>query len=211
MSKPLSFLYKGVALGVLSAILPVSLNADSLWRDETSRSMAADIRAHAVGDILTIVVQESNTATKDSSTKTGKSTDVDASISTFLYPVSAGGNLLTRKGQLPALQYSTKNDFNGGGTVNNSEQISARIAVKVVDVLPNGNLLVEGSRQTAFASENQTIVLRGTVRQEDISSFNTIFSYNIADASIKFVSNGSVADSQRKGWFTRIFDKVSPF
>jgi flagellar L-ring protein precursor FlgH len=118
---------------------------------------------------------------------------------------------LTKKGSLPALRYSAKNDFNGGGAINNSEKIVARIAVRVIDVLPNRNLVIEGSRETAFSGEQQTAILRGTIRQEDIAGNNTVFSYNIADASIKFISRGTVTDSQRKGWFTKIWDKLSPF
>lgn len=194
----------------LLAALPLAATADSLWRDDMPRSMFADRRAGAVGDILTIIVQESNTATKDNSTKTSKSAGTDASIATFLYS-PLGSSFLTHNGQMPALKYSAKNDFDGGGTINNSELITARVAVQVVDVLPNGNLLVEGKRETAFAGERQEIILRGTVRQEDISPNNTVFSFNVADASVKFLSRGSVSDAQRKGWFTRVWEFVTPF
>jgi flagellar L-ring protein precursor FlgH len=163
-----------------------------------------------VGDILTIVVQESNTASKDSSTKTAKSSGVDASISSFLYGPSAS-KFLMKGGQYPAMKLNGKQDFTGGGQINNSEKITARIAVRVVDVLPNGHLVLEGTRQTSFAGETQDAVLRGVVRREDVQSNNSVFSYNVADATIRYNSKGSVADSQRKGWFTRVWDKVTPF
>ncbi len=172
--------------------------------------MVADKRAHAVGDILTIIVQESNTASKDNSTKTARSSGVDASISSFLYGPGASG-LLTKGGQYPAMKFTGKQDFTGGGQINNSERITSRIAVKVADVLPNGNLIIEGTRQTSFAGETQDAVLRGTVRREDVLSNNSVYSYNVADATIRYASKGAVTDSQRKGWFTRIWDKVSPF
>jgi flagellar L-ring protein precursor FlgH len=184
--------------------------ADSLWNDHTARSIVGDKRAVAVGDILNIVVQENNSASKDNQTKTSKQTAVDASISSFLYSPAASG-LLTKKGQMPALKFDAKNSFDGGGSINNSEKIIARISVQVVDVLPNRNLVVEGKRQTSFSGESQDVILRGIVRPEDIAANNTIFSYNVADASIKFVSKGTVTDSQRKGWFTRIWDKLTPF
>jgi flagellar L-ring protein precursor FlgH len=184
--------------------------ADSLWNDHTARSIVGDKRAVAVGDILSIVVQENNSASKDNQTKTSKQTAVDASISSFLYSPAASG-LLTKKGQLPALKFDAKNSFDGGGSINNSEKIIARISVQVVDVLPNKNLVVEGKRQTSFSGESQDVILRGVVRPEDIAANNTLFSYNIADATIKFVSKGTVTDSQRKGWFTRIWDKLTPF
>ena len=85
------------------------------------------------------------------------------------------------------------------------------MAVKVIEVLPNHNLLVEGKRETSFSKEHQTIVLHGFVRPENIGADNTILSYNIADATISIVGKGTVSDSQGKGWFTRIWDKLNPF
>jgi flagellar L-ring protein precursor FlgH len=184
--------------------------AESLWKPVSARSMFSDKRATAVGDILTVIVQENNSTAKDSNTKTAKKSGIDASIASFLYSPAASG-LLTKKGQLPALKISGESDFSGGGSINNSERIVARIAVRVVDVLPNRHLIVEGTRQTSFSGESQDIVLRGIVRPEDVAANNTLFSYNIADASIRFVSKGTVTNSQRKGWFTRVWDKVSPF
>lgn len=184
--------------------------AGSLWKPEVSRSMFADKRARGVGDIVTILVQENNAATKENSTKTARSSSTDASLNTFLFSPAASG-LLSKGGQMPAMNFGAKNSFDGGGTINNSEKITARIAVRVIDVLPNGNLVIEGKRQTSFAGEKQDAVLRGTVRAEDVSANNTIYSYNIADATIQYTSKGTISDSQRKGWFSRAWDKVSPF
>lgn len=185
-------------------------SGQSLWKEETSRPMVADKRAALVGDILTIVVQENNTASKDQNTKTSKQSSIDAAIKAFLYSPDASG-LLTKKGKLPALSTSSKQDFSGGGSINNAEKITARIAVRVTDVLPNRNLVIEGTRQTAFSGESQDAVLRGVVRPEDIAANNTVFSYNVADATIKYVTKGTITDNQRKGWFTKIWEKVTPF
>jgi flagellar L-ring protein precursor FlgH len=188
-----------------------NLGADSLWKEDASQvSIFADKKAHRVGDIVTVIIQENNGATRNNNTTTARTSSVDASISSFLYPASASG-LLTKKGQLPAMSLSGKNTFNGGGQINNVETITAQLAVKVIDVLPNGNLVVEGRRQTAFSGEKQDAILRGTVRYDDISATNTVYSYNIADPSIQFISHGAVSDSQNKGWFTKVWDKVSPF
>lgn len=191
------------------ALAPAA-RGDSLWKTPVARPMLADKRAAKVGDLLTVIVQENNSAAKDKNTKTTKSAGMDASIASFFYSPAASG-LLTSGGQMPALKYNSKNDFEGGGTINNSERILARLAVRVIDVLPNRNLMIEGSRETAFSGEQQTIVLRGVIRPEDITSANAVYSYNISDAAIKFVSKGTLSDSQRKGWFTKIWDKVSPF
>jgi flagellar L-ring protein precursor FlgH len=112
---------------------------------------------------------------------------------------------------MPALKYAYKNDYSGGGTIDNSEKIISYVAARVIDVLPNRNLVIEGRRETAFGGEQQTIILRGVVRIDDITANNTVFSYNIADASIHIISKGTISDSQRKGWFNRIWDKLSPF
>ncbi|HLH52271.1 MAG TPA: flagellar basal body L-ring protein FlgH [Verrucomicrobiae bacterium] len=185
-------------------------NAQSLWQEGTSKPMFADKRASRVGDLITIVVQENTTATKDNKTSTSKKASMDAAITAFLYSPAASG-LLTKGGTLPALKYNSANTFDGGGTINNSEQIVAQVTVRVIDRLPNGNLVIEGTRETAFSGEKQNIVLRGIVRPEDVTANNTVFSYNVADAKIQIVSKGSIADSQRKGWFTKIWDKLSPF
>jgi flagellar L-ring protein FlgH len=198
------------ALGLSLVLMPATTSPQSLWRDDVSRPMYADKRASGVGDIVTIVVQENTTTSKNNKTATSKQSAMDASISSFFYSPTASG-LLTKGGQLPALKYSSKNDFSGGGTIDNSEKIITYVAARVIDVLPNRNLVIEGRRETAFGGEQQTILLRGVVRLDDIAANNTIFSYNIADASIHIVSRGTLTDSQRKGWWTKFWDKVSPF
>jgi flagellar L-ring protein precursor FlgH len=198
-------------LGALAFLLAAApAGAGSLWKKDASRSMFADRRATQVGDIITILVQENNTSSKQNTTKTARANSVDASISSFLYPPSATG-MLKHNGELPALRYNAATDFSGGGQINNSERITARIAARVVDVLPNGHLVIEGRRHIAFSGEKQEAVLRGTVRQEDITSGNTIFSYHVADATIQYISAGTISDVQRKGWFTRLWEKLSPF
>jgi flagellar L-ring protein FlgH len=213
MNKPSSFHFKRfyqlsfVAAGL--ALLPLPGNGQSIWRDD-AKPMYADKRGAGMGDILTIIVQENTVTSKDNKTATSKQAAVDASIAAFLYSPAASG-LLTKGGTLPALKYASKSDFNGGGTVNNSERIVARVAVRVTDVLPNRNLVIEGKRETSFGGEKQTMVLRGVVRADDVAANNTVLSYNVADATIQIVSKGTITDSQRKGWFTRLWDKISPF
>jgi len=182
----------------------------SLWKEESSKSMFADKRARAVGDIITILVQENNTTSKQNSTQTSKSSSVDASLNTLLYSPSAS-LFLTKGGQLPAMKFGGSQSFDGGGKINNSESITARIAVRVVDVLPNGHMLIEGRRETTVSGEKQEAVLRGMVRSEDVAANNTVLSYNVADASIKFTGKGTISDNQRKGWLHRVWEKVTPF
>ncbi len=210
MSKRFFSLYNLIALALLWPALPDARATDSLWKDGTARSMFSDKKAHGIGDILTIVIQENNGSTRQNNTTTSKKASVNAAISSLFYS-PAGSGLLTKKGALPALNYTSDTEFNGGGQINNAETITAQMAARVVDVLPNGNMVIEGQLRTAFSGEKQDAVLRGVVRPDDITSSNTLMSFNIADATIQFISKGTLSDSQRKGWFTRVWDKLSPF
>ncbi len=196
---------------LLSAVLlPAAAWPQSVWRDDVSKAMYADKRATRVGDILTIVIQESTTANKNNETKTERQSSLDAAITQFFYSPGASG-LLTKGGQLPQLAYNSDQKHDGSGSINNSESILGYIAVRVIDVLPNQNMVIEGKRETAFGGEHQTIILRGVIRLDDISPNNTVFSFNVADASIHIISKGTVTDSTRKGWFTKLWEKISPF
>jgi flagellar L-ring protein precursor FlgH len=195
-----------IALFALPVCFQSAVQAQSLWRDDTSRAMFADKRAAGVGDILTIIVQETSSQVKNNETKTEKNSSWTAAISSMLFP---GWGAV--KGSMPAVSYNSDLKHDGSGAINNSQTMVAQVAVKVVDVLPNHNLVIEGRRETSFSGERQTIVLHGIVRPEDVSSANTVLSYNVADASIQIDGKGTVTDAQRKGWFTRILDKVIPF
>jgi len=191
-------------------LMPVMGQAQSLWRDDISRPMFADKRGAGIGDILTIVVQENTTANKSNETKTERQSSLNAAISSFLYSPASSG-LLTKGGSLPAMAYTSDQKHDGTGNINNSESIVAHVAVRIMDVLPNGNLVIEGKRDTSFGGEHQTIILRGVVRSDDVASDNTVLSYNVADATIQIIGKGTVTDSTNKGWFNRIMDKINPF
>ena len=195
---------------IVFSLIGCAAHAQSLWREDSSRSMIADKRAAGIGDILTVLVQENSTATKKNNTTTGKDASLDASVSTFLYGAGAG-NFLSRGGQMPAMKYGSKNSFTGGGSIDNSQNLVTSVAVRVIDVLPNRYLVIEGHRETSFSGEKQNAVLHGIVRPEDILANNTVFSYNIADAKVEILSKGSLTDSQRRGWFTYVWNKLTPF
>jgi flagellar L-ring protein precursor FlgH len=169
----------------------------------------ADRRALAVGDLLSVIVQENNSATKNQTKKTQKESSIDASINQFLFKPE-NMKFMTKGGMFPGMNASSKTDFNGGGQVQNSDSINSRFSVRVVDALPNGNLLIEGRRSTSFSGEGQTIVLRGTVRRVDVTAENTILSHQLADLNLRFDGSGSVNDSQKRGWFGKVWDKVNP-
>jgi len=194
----------------LIALLPAVAHPQSLWHDDASKSMFVDKRASAVGDIITVLVQENSTSTKNNETTTERSSSLSTAITSFLFSPTASG-LMTKGGQLPSLAYNSDSKHDGKGSINNAENIIASIAVRIVDVLPNGNYVIEGKRETSFGGEHQNIILRGVVRGDDVSSSDTVFSYNVSDATIQIIGHGQVSDTTRKGWFTRVWDKFSPF
>lgn len=201
-----------IALLVAANLTTFSASAQSLWHEDTARSIYADKRGSAVGDIITIVVQENTTANKNNETKTEKNSSLSAAITSFLYPAGAGTSaLLSRGGQMPAMAYNSDLKHDGSGSINNSESIVAHVACVVKDVTPNGNLIIEGRRETSFSGEHQTIVLHGIVRGADVQSDNTVLSYNVADATIQIIGKGAVTESQRKGWFTKLYEFANPF
>ena len=194
----------------LALLWPATGHSQSLWRDDVSRPMFSDKRGVGVGDILTVVVQETSTANKNNATTTERQSSLSAALTTFLYSPAASG-LLTKGGQLPAMAYNSDHKHAGTGVIADSESIVAQVAVQIIDVLPNGNLVIEGHRETSFSGERQTIILRGVVRAYDVASNNTVLSYNVADATIQIIGKGTVTDSTNKGWFTRAWDKINPF
>ncbi|BET66071.1 flagellar basal body L-ring protein FlgH [Opitutales bacterium ASA1] len=201
-----------VAVGIASCATLSASDKSSLWlagrAGETA--MFGDRRARQVGDILTVMVQESASVQASLRTKTDKSGAVDASVTSFFFD-PASSSLGTHNGALPSTSFGGSSNFTGGGEITNRQSITARAAVTVIDVLPNGNLVIEGSRYVAYSGEKQYAVLRGIVRPADIQSGNTVLSSSIADARVEFLSRGSISSAQRKGWLTRVVDLVNPF
>jgi len=187
-------------------------HADSLWvaAGSPERAMFSDQKATRVGDILTVVVSESASQSSSQKKNTSRESRVDASVSQFLFPASVS-SFGTYKGATPGIKFGGSTDFSGGGQVSNSQTINARAAVLVTDVLPNGNLVIEGARRMTFSGETQHIVLHGVVRAADVSPENTVLSSNIANARVEFITDGDLTDSRKKGWLTKLYDKLSPF
>lgn len=201
-----------LGLAIVAAGLSPEVSAGSLWtkKGADESAMVSDMRARKIGDILTVIVQETASAQSSRRTKTDKSAKTQASVDQFLYSPDGSG-FLTRNGVMPGLDLGGSNDFSGGGQITNSQSIVARAAVTVIDLLPNGNLVIEGSRLVSFSGEKQYAVLRGIIRPEDIANGNSVLSSSIADARVEFISQGSISESQRKGWWTRFYDAINPF
>ncbi|HWA85027.1 MAG TPA: flagellar basal body L-ring protein FlgH, partial [Opitutus sp.] len=191
-----------------SLAFPAVVRAESIWPTTGggNHSMFADHKAAGAGDIVTILVQETAAATSTQTKASNRESSLSDAVSSFLFSPAASG-LGTHKGELPAASWGGKSSYTGGGSVNNSQSLTARAAVLVSDVLPNGNFVIEGVRVVKFSGETQYVVLRGVIRPDDITPDNVILSTNIADARVEFYSEGSLTDAQKRGWLTKLYEK----
>jgi len=211
VSKSASNLAPALAASVLLALAAPAAQAASLWaQGPGDRAMFADRKASRKGDILTVVVAESAAATNSQSKSSSRESTLEDAVSRFLFSTAAS-SLGTHKGELPAISISGKSSASGGGDVSSNQSLTSRAAVLVTDVMPNGNLVIEGVRVVTFSGETQYVVLHGLVRPDDISSSNTLLSTNIADARVEFVAEGSLTEAQKRGWLSKVYEKLRPF
>jgi len=193
-----------------AASFSVPSEEGSLWSSKTASNFYADVKARNVGDIVTINIVESAKASKNATTNTERSSGLEANWS-GLFDVLTGG--FTIHGSPIGDQHKVDfaNKFDGKGETTRSSYMSAYITARVVHVLPNGNLVIQGSRQVRLNNENQFIHIQGVIRPEDISSQNIILSTFISDAKIELIGQGAIGDKQRPGWLARALDWVWPF
>lgn len=179
-------------LVLFAATSPVS--AGSLWSD--GDSLFADTKARRVGDLVTMIIVERAQATQSATTEAGQDGSVQvgpisiADIVPVIPPITASGSDSSRA------QGSTTR----GGSLN------ARMTAQVVEVLPNGNLVIEGRQTIIVNGEEQIIVVSGQVRPQDIAPDNTVLSTFVADATIAYYGTGPVAEKQQPGLLTRLFN-----
>lgn len=195
---------------LLGLTLPIFLSAKSIWVDGRSGSLFSDPRASGIGDLITVLVDESTSLTSSQQTSREKSSNIANEVKQFLFsPVAS--KFGTKKGELPKTEISTSSGSEGGGLVTNRQTLRSRASVTVVDVLPNGNFIIEGVRAVSFSGQQYYGKIRGIVRPYDVSRTNTILSSSIADARIEYVSQGSLSNAEKEGWLSRTLNKINPF
>lgn len=181
----------------------------SIWQ-AYSPGLTEDPKARRKGDILTIVISENASASKEAKTDTKRSSAVSAGIPNFMGLEKAG--LLASNMDLSKLiDASVDSTYGGAGSTSRQERLNATVTAKVVDVLSNGNLLIEGRRNVKVNNEDQIIVIEGTVRPADIGPNNVVNSIYIADAKISYSGKGIISDRQSPGWLMNVVDKLWPF
>jgi flagellar L-ring protein precursor FlgH len=182
----------------------------SLWSSSQSINLYSDVKARSVGDIVTINIVESSSASKNAETKTERESGLSANW-TGLFELIAKGLKIHKTPIGASHQIDFSNQFDGKGETTRTSSMTAYITARVVHVLPNGNLVIRGTRQIQVNNENQYISIQGIIRPEDISSSNVILSTFVAEAVIELNGYGVISDKQSPGWLARIVDWVWPF
>jgi flagellar L-ring protein FlgH len=187
----------------------VSYNPNSLWRNG-SRSFFKDQRAHQIGDLLTVTVNITDQANFANETQRSRSATEDSGITAFL-----GSSLFGQRAQsvLPGrfLTADSTMGTDGKGSITRQETLQTNVAAIVTQVLPNGNLVVEGKQEIRVNYEKRELIVAGIVRPEDIQSDNTIDSSKIAQARIAYGGHGEISDIQQPRYGSQVMDVLLPF
>ena len=186
-----------LAAALYTASLAPTVSAESLWNNPSghpTKSPFSDHRATGIGDIVTIVISETTTtsATRNSSNEKSGSVSIGAGLGIFDFLQAASAN--------------ASDKFSAKGSASSSNRVAGNVTVTVVDVMPNGNFVLEGTQSIWQNRNEHKIVFRGTCRPEDISSSNTILSTRVADATVRFDGKGPLNAKQRQGILTQIFN-----
>jgi flagellar L-ring protein precursor FlgH len=187
----------------------VSYSPNSLWRNG-SRSFFKDQRAHQIGDILTVTVNITDQANFANETQRNRTSKEDSGIDDFI-----GAKTLGTQAQkvLPGriLTTDSTSQFDGKGSIQRQESLQTNVAAVVTQVLPNGNLVVEGKQEIRVNFEMRELIVAGIVRPEDIQSDNTIDSSKIAQARISYGGRGQIFDFQQPRYGQQVMDVLLPF
>lgn len=180
-------------LSILLLIVQINLNAQFRPQEQSLRSLFSDVKAFQVDDAIMVLIVEDTQADNNASTTESRSSGVNAGMgfSTQDSRIKIDGNL------------GTGNNFRGAGRTTRNERIRSRLSARIIDVQPNGNLSIEGTRTTKVNGETQTITIKGIVRPVDVMSDNSIYSYSIMDLTLFIEGDGNVTQTQQPGLITR--------
>jgi flagellar L-ring protein precursor FlgH len=184
---------------------------NSLWRPG-SRAFFKDQRASQIGDILTVNIVIDDDASIDNATARTRSGDEDASLGSMLgYEAALNRILPNAIDNTSLIDADSDSSYTGTGTVDRSETINLTVAAIVSQLLPNGNMVINGSQEVRVNFEKRVLTISGVIRPEDISASNTIQHTQIAEARISYGGEGSISDVQQPRYGQQLFDIVFPF
>jgi flagellar L-ring protein precursor FlgH len=182
----------------------------SLWTQQQG-GLFYDIKARNAGDIVTVAIFERASASKEANTSTSRDSSASAGIDRLFGLEKNIGTINSAINSSRLVDATYQSDFEGSGKTSGREDLVATLTAQVTEVLPNGNLVINGSKTVTVNREQQLIRLSGIVRQADISPHNIVDSKNILDARIAYTGKGVISDKQGQGWLVRILDNVWPF
>jgi flagellar L-ring protein precursor FlgH len=165
-------------------------------------SLFSDPKAANIGDVLTVIIEENASATNQTATSTDKSNQAQVSST-----VPGGGNILSFI-PLHSLQSNASNQYQGRASTSRSAQLSARITVTVVGKKPNGDLIIEGSRNLKINGETEAIFLSGAVNPAAVAADNTILSSSVGDLQLEYTGKGTLTQGARPGIFVRLINWI---
>ena len=158
--------------------------------------------ARRVGDLVTVVFEESTNAKKGASTNISKESDIDLGAPViFGRPVTVNGNPISASA-------NARRSFGGEGEADQSNLLKGVLASTVISVEPNGNMVIQGHKKLTLNRGDEYVTVTGVIRREDVRPDNTISSQRVANAQISYTGSGQLADANRMGWLSRIFNSV---
>jgi flagellar L-ring protein precursor FlgH len=198
-------------LGAGVLVMAGVVRADSIWdrRDPRSAYLFVDNRARQVGDLLTIVVREATDIDNKEKRALDKKT---ASGGIFKYNTQATDGAGTHAASLDFdASGSSTRSFDGKSEFSSQRELADRMTVTVIDVLPNGNLLIEGLRRRVVSGDERLLRVSGIVRPIDIGPGNIVESQFIANFQLAYDSKGAESKFTNQGWLNRVVNHVWPF
>lgn len=183
-------------------------NPNSLWRNG-SRAFFKDQRAHQVGDILTVKVKITDKASLENDTARSRTSKEDSNIDSFF--ARSKVPILNTGTPVKVFGSDSTSSSEGKGSVDRKEELNTNIAGVITQVLPNGNLVIEGKQEIRVNFEVRELIVAGVVRPEDIESDNTIDSTKIAEARIAYGGRGQITDVQQPRYGQQVLDVLLPF
>ena len=181
----------------------------SLWMNKNA-SLFEDSKASHMGDTVIVDIVENSTSSMDVNTDASRKTGMNIGVPKVNI-LGKTTNFGAALGDTSLISTDFSNTFEGEGTSDRSAQVTASIAARITEVLPNGNLSLFGRRAMKVNNEVQFITVAGVIRPQDISAANRVKSTSLADSRIEYYGKGALADKQKPGWGTRIIDNLWPW
>lgn len=194
-----------ILLTCFATLFAPTVGARSLWTEDSKMNfLVTDANASRVGDIVSIIIEEDHSA-KDSADSAGERTHEMSGLLSLVFNNRFMNKVFGDAGDPPGFKFSSSNALDGSTAVDQSNTFNSRISATIVKVDPVGNYLVEARRTIRIGEERKTIVLSGKIRPRDIIN-NTVFSWQVADAEISYLGDGTYNDYNKPTIIQRLFN-----